>query len=194
MSLINDALKRASSDKAPPPPPAEGLHFHTPHAPSPSHSSKLIFIVIVFVSVLGIGFGFYTFYRQETSLREKQAANNPQSAVVQSPLEKIEKIAEPTPFQPATTQTISQLPAPTPQVPQKPVPASVVSEAAPPPPATPAELHLQAIYYRLNKPSAVINGKTVEKGNIVDGARVIEIQRHKVIVETANRSQELHIQ
>jgi hypothetical protein len=41
---------------------------------------------------------------------------------------------------------------------------------------------LQAIYYRLRKPTVVINGKTIGPGQSVDGVKVVSIQRTSVEV------------
>lgn len=49
-----------------------------------------------------------------------------------------------------------------------------VSEARPP--------RLQAIYYRLRKPTVIINGKTLNPGDSIDGLKVVSIQRSSVEV------------
>ena len=60
--------------------------------------------------------------------------------------------------------------------------ASAPAQAKPEPPPMP-ELKLQAIVFRMKNPSALINGRHVEVGDDVSGARVTEIQRTTVIVE-----------
>ncbi|MSU62447.1 MAG: hypothetical protein EXS31_08630 [Pedosphaera sp.] len=60
----------------------------------------------------------------------------------------------------------------------QPVSVPVVPASAPPPPAP--EMKLQGIFFRLKKPSALINGRTVTIGDDVDGARVISIDRQSV--------------
>jgi len=49
-------------------------------------------------------------------------------------------------------------------------------------------LKLQAIFYRLNKPSTRINGKTCYVGDQVDGVRVVAIERENVRVELGGES------
>ena len=44
-------------------------------------------------------------------------------------------------------------------------------------------LKLQAVFYRLRNPTVVINGKTLSKGEEVDGARVTDIERMSVVVD-----------
>jgi hypothetical protein len=45
------------------------------------------------------------------------------------------------------------------------------------------ELKLQGIFYRLKNSSAMINGKTVNVGESVSGAKVISIDRYQVVIE-----------
>jgi hypothetical protein len=53
---------------------------------------------------------------------------------------------------------------------------------------------LQAIYYRLKKPTVVINGKTLGLGQSVDGIKVISIQRTSVEVVQAGKYRTLTLQ
>jgi MSHA biogenesis protein MshK len=69
-------------------------------------------------------------------------------------------------------------------------PAAPTAPAAVPAPAVGAdagagfpELRLQGIYYRLNRPSALINGETVEIGDHLGDAKVIKIERRSVTLE-----------
>ena len=50
-------------------------------------------------------------------------------------------------------------------------------------PATFPPMKLQAVFYRLRNPTVVINGKTLSKGDEVDGARVVDIERMSVVVD-----------
>jgi hypothetical protein len=45
------------------------------------------------------------------------------------------------------------------------------------------EVKLQAIYYRMNFPTAVLNGKTLSPGQEVGGAKLVAIHRNSVEVE-----------
>ena len=49
------------------------------------------------------------------------------------------------------------------------------------------ELQLQGIFYRISKPSALINGKSVFVGDEVSGVRVVKIERRSVDVELRGR-------
>ncbi|HEV8542908.1 MAG TPA: hypothetical protein VGR78_10995 [Verrucomicrobiae bacterium] len=52
---------------------------------------------------------------------------------------------------------------------------------------------LQAIYYRLKGPTVVINGKTVRAGDLVDGAKVVAIQRTSADIEYNGSKKTLHV-
>lgn len=96
-------------------------------------------------------------------------------------------VSTPTPAQP---QLQPNVPA---AIPAETKPAEVTVAAATPAPAetkSPAvsESHesrpprLQAIYYRLRKPTVIINGKTLGPGDSIDGLKVVSIQRSSVEV------------
>ncbi|MDB6130850.1 MAG: hypothetical protein JWM04_1957 [Verrucomicrobiales bacterium] len=44
-------------------------------------------------------------------------------------------------------------------------------------------LKLQGIFYRQNNPSALINNRTVMKGSVIEGSKVVGIERESVILE-----------
>lgn len=50
-------------------------------------------------------------------------------------------------------------------------------------PTTFPDLKLHAIYYRLRGPTVVINGKTLKKGESIEGVNVVAINRNSVEVE-----------
>jgi hypothetical protein len=58
-------------------------------------------------------------------------------------------------------------------------PSAAVDGAGPPLP----NLRLQSIIYRLTQPTAMINGQSVQIGDLLEGARVVEIQRQSVTLE-----------
>ncbi len=217
MSLINDALKRASTN---PKPAASGATASEPPmvavtaaslAAKPRQGTPVAMIAGMIALTLIAGWFF---------LKWREASSGPQTVQVAS-------TAKPAPTLAANVQTPPPAPAaaknpapaataapkpPATQVaavvrpeaaPQAAAPAKVsvpVVAAAPPivvpqPPVAPAaaqakpepqpmpELKLQAIVFRMKNPSALINGRHVEVGDDVSGARVAEIQRTTVIIE-----------
>lgn len=94
--------------------------------------------------------------------------------------------------------------------PAGPVSVSVTTNSQAPPSAATAEtrseelpaaarpvvfppLKLQGIYFRINKPSVMINNRTLYLGDQVDGARVVAIQRYSVKLELGGQTNELSI-
>lgn len=246
MSLINDALKRASTTKAGPI-SAEAAAGGPPLEPVADAPSGARFGAVPLVlSIVGIGSllvagalwlkakgtpaekqvaaASHTVSREQTSFApavQTPAVVDSKPAVAQAPSHApnpIERAA-------ATFETIQQqnqqgeaeadkmvaaqpVPAPTTPVPQtetvvaepKPVlrtehAAVRKVERAPEQPAAESEpvYKLQAIYYRLKGPTVVINGKTLKTGQIVDGARVIAIQRNSVEIERFGVKQTLTV-
>jgi hypothetical protein len=66
--------------------------------------------------------------------------------------------------------------------PAAPVPQPVVAKPEPPKPVFP-ELKLQGIFYRLTNPSALVSGKNVRVGDIVQGVKIVAIERASVTLE-----------
>lgn len=184
MSLINDALKRASqSDKG-------QLRESSTRAPmqaveTTSRGSKLPIILLVFAALLLMAAGFYIW---------RGGKEKPVTVASSKPVE-VKKAASPAPVSaPAVESTPPQkvvpvqTPAPAPQAPVAPVAvqqapptqtnAPAVSEAIPFP-----DLRVKAIIYRSKDPLAIINGRTVGIGNTIEGARIIKIQRQAVVFE-----------
>ena len=61
------------------------------------------------------------------------------------------------------------------------------------PASVPAELKLEAIHYRLKKPSVVINGATLYAGGEIGGARIVSIGRESVQITTGGQTRVLNL-
>jgi hypothetical protein len=55
------------------------------------------------------------------------------------------------------------------------------------------EMKLQAIFFRISKPSALINNKTVYLGDEIGGAKVVKIERQSVKLELGGKFKELFL-
>jgi hypothetical protein len=99
----------------------------------------------------------------------------PAPAVVVAPVTKTEP----------TVVVAPVTPAPTPQP-----PVTKLEPVAPPKPVFP-ELKLQGIFYRLNNPSALISGKNVRVGDVVQGVKVTAIERASVTLEFKGERREM---
>jgi len=82
-----------------------------------------------------------------------------------------------------TAPVVTPTPAPQP-------PITKTEPVAPPKPVFP-ELKLQGIFYRLNNPSALISGKNVRAGDLVQGVKVIAIERASVTLEFKGERREM---
>ena len=81
--------------------------------------------------------------------------------------------------------SVQAQPASTPSPAAKPVASAAPKAAATPAPAPRQKIELQAIYYRLNNPTAVINGKTVREGDLLAGGKIAIINRNSVELDVA---------
>lgn len=219
MSLINDALKRASARASAPANPdlPAGIPVLQP-APDQKRGSALPILVLVVLAAVLVA----AFFMMRGKPAETQAKGPPQPSAPQPAAAKSETAA-PAPGAgaglanslkqaAAVADKVSDLnkegiaaaeavAASAPAAPQPvtaPAPAPIAT-AAPvvaaqaPKPAEPPVFKLQAIFFRLNNPSAVINGKTIRKGDILDGAKILDIQRNAVELELSGARQTLSL-
>lgn len=203
MSLINDAIKQAHKANKERQPgeattaPGAGMQTAASRpgpAPGGSMTGMLIIAGIVVFVLLGGALLFL-------SLR-----NTPQITDLDDPLPRSGQVAKPAATSPAPepAPAISTAPPvdPTASALNNPIPAPV-AVSAPSVPATEAipagprpfpELKLQGIYYRLNDPSVMINGKALELGDLIDGAKVVKIDRKEVTLEFEEQQKVLRLQ
>ena len=193
MSLINDALKRAKQAQQQRPPsaasdpqlrPLETAH-HTASTPG-------VLVPVLLVVLVGIGAWFLW-----EDLRDRSPA--PQAAIpTQTPV-----TAQPTsptpPVQSAVTATKPTPPMPAaaaaPPPAAEPVPAtpSAAPVAAAQPPPKPAAPKLEGIFYRPDRPAAVLDGRMVFVGDRLGTFQVREITRTRVTVTTPDQTNVLSL-
>ena len=183
MSLINDALKRANESKPPitfDDPAAPPLRVVDP-PPQPTGPPKWMLFVFPTALLLVCAIAGILIFQGFNGSDEKA----PQLGAITASARVTEP--DPAPVHPsndwvavpgvagvATNSTGSV--------------ASVSSEPSFP------ELKLQGVFYRPANPSAMINAKSVYKGDRIDGARVIAIGRDTVTVEWKGQRKVLTIQ
>lgn len=217
MSLINDALKRASTNPKPAASiaaasePAMVAVTAASLAAKPRQGTPVAMVAGMIALTLIAGWFFLKWREASSGQQTVQVASSTKPAPTPAtnvqtppPATPVAKTSAPAatgaPKPPATPVAAVVRPGAAPQAaaPAK-VPAPAVA-AAPPivvpqPTVAPAaaqvknepqpmpELKLQAIVFRMKNPSALINGRHVEVGDDVSGARVTEIQRTTVIIE-----------
>lgn len=170
MSLINDALKRASQT-TPPPPPAS----HTPEAPLRPVEHKRPFawamvLVPLLVLVLALAGWFFVKGLQTQSAARLPGVEMPVSARGAS------AVAESLPTPPAPSDLNGAAGS------NAPLATNVQATVEPPKPTFPT-VRLQGIFYRPDRPSVVINAKSVCVGEKVAGAKVVAITRESATLE-----------
>jgi hypothetical protein len=190
MSLINDALKRASQSDRNRRSQASLLRPMQPVAARPRSRTSWLLAAII-VAALCIVLAGLTFWKW-------WGATHPN--IVTAPVQTAPKIvAEPPPPAPKPAPIIQQTPppaaAPTPlpvvvQSPA-PVPTPVPAPAVSVPEAWPITLTVKAIFYSKTRPHALVNGKTVEPGDKIDGVLVTEIKSDRVLFGWHGQSKEV---
>ena len=163
MSLINDALKRADeqhrqSEATVPPPLPKPLQPVT-------HKSRawvpVVLLMIGLMLVLALAAWFLSKWWEAQKHKVKKPVPKVAPAEIPKP-----KPPEP-PVEPPHTN-----------------PPPVVVEPPPPPVVkTNVALKLQGVFIRTNRPSALINGKTVFEGSKIFDANVLSILPDRVMVE-----------
>jgi hypothetical protein len=190
MSLINDALKRASvSDRSRSSPAALPRLRKAAEA---ARGPELSWVMAVFVAVALLLAGLF-FWKWWEASHAKLAATPARA--------------------PAAAAKAAMTPAP-PASPAPPATPVAVAIETPPPPATPSaapaakapepmragpmveagwpmELTLKGILYSRTSPRALINGKAVGPGESVGGALIARIETDRVVVEWNGQRKEL---
>ena len=179
MSLINDALKRAS-EVPPPPPPVETIPPLRPaeHKSTVGWPTVVISVILLFVVAMG---GWFVFKGLQAG---QQLSADP--LLVYSRETKSE---EPAPSEQAQVQPILA-PEPLPAVelakaqPGKSEGAPTNTAQTAVDPLSPAPVFkLQGIFFRPTKPSALVNSKTVFVGDKIAKAKILAIGRESVTLE-----------
>ena len=186
MSLINDALKRASEaeksrPRAPGPPSA------MQPAPEPRRSAFPVWagacIVILLVAAAAL---VWHYFSQNGNPQPAAASAKETAPVVAAPPLKVEPVPEPAPLPPPVA-------APPPSTTASP---AVVAVAVTPPPTPPPfpELKLQSIFYNRNNPKAAINGQIHGQNEKIGDVRIVIITPDKVTVEWNGQTKDLILQ
>lgn len=216
MSLINDAIKKANqANKAATTQtgnmshmPTDGMHAaHRPAAPPAGSMTGMFIIAGVVVFVLIGGFLLVLGMKNRTPTPEDQLAENVQPVVipdqtVSAPLRPAQDQVDGNPVVVHTSieEVINEA---NPHLAEPPAtPAPVNEPATPPAVETPAppivkpefpKLKLQGIFYRLNNPSVMINGKALWVGDDIEGAVIKTIERDNVTLEFEGKPQTLRL-
>lgn len=218
MSLINDAIKRANQankDRQAPgnpaaPSPAEMQTVETSRA-QPAGGSMTSMLLIAGIVVFVLLGGSLLFLSMSGSRSNDESAGPLVSETVPSSpaSSSVPQTGESPAVTPAPAESLvadalqNPVPPPTTIVPGDPAGVATPSTApviAASPLAQPAgprpfpELKLQGIYYRLRDPSVMINGQTLEIGDVVENARVIRIERKEVTLELDGQQKVLRLQ
>lgn len=191
MSLINDALKRGSKKPAPRPDLPPGVPVMSAAEPERRRAPWALFAAIFSVALI------FVFFRSKSnpassaaptnSVQASAPVNQPAAAAARNPVQSaaavLNKVAE------RNDEGAAAPPVAASTAVARPVaatPAAVETVTPAPPALKPAEIKLQAIYFRLNNPTALLNGKTLRPGqNVegVEGAKLVAINRTSVEVE-----------
>jgi hypothetical protein len=178
MSLINDALKRASqSDRNRPSSAAAPARLQPVAA---RRSSVLPWVVgLMVVVVLALAGWFFSQWWN---------ASRPSSVAAIAPTPKVEPVMV-LPPAPAPAPPVARL-EPGPAVIQ-PAPAAAPVPSAPVEPKWPVALTLKGIFFSKSNPHALINGRTVGPGDTIGGVLVAKIESDRVRVEWNGQTKEL---
>lgn len=212
MSLINDALKRAKQTQKNNPAPPPDLQFR-PADPSQRQSSGppvlLIVAVVVILALAGL-FAVVLLQKratvrpvadakqltapvtQATAPSASAPTANPvptaQPALVTRPPKPAPAVAPPSAtVEPATRTNTAASAAPIDSA------TNITVAAADPTPAKPALPKLQGIFYRPERPSAVLNGKNVFIGSRVGEFQVLAITQESVTIGSATQTNVLSL-
>lgn len=168
MSLINDALKRAQQTQAQNPPPTPPLEFRAAEqTPPPARRSTLMFVALALVVVLLLGLtGTLIWYVSQARAEKLRVAARAAEVPVPPAASAIPSIPPPEVAPPAIPQFEHPEEPNTNRVPVSAEVAEVVR---------PTVLKLQGIAFDPQKPSAIVNGRSLYLGDRVEKFRLVAI-------------------
>ena len=193
MSLINDALRRASNaapTSAVPPviprlemPPllsnASDSALPPLREPFEEPKSKLPFILAALFVCCAVGAATVYLWEKKRSARSAAQVSATSSAPVHSTASAGESVSAP-----EASSAAAPAPAPVATAPVAAAPA----DAAPQTPVTFPPLRLQSIYYKPSNPSVMINGRTLYLNEEIQGVTVAGIDPSSVTLVLSGRT------
>lgn len=189
MSLINDALKRASQTKLPP--QAEiGENLQPVEA---RHGSVWVWVGCSMALMLAGILAIWAIAVGVLADREIKAARKsaPEMQPLTEPTPTTEIVAyapvKTNPPEPTQTSVTSLQPLGPATTPTNPIPSNNAVAIADPKPPAPT-LKLQGIFWKPTKPMAMINAKMVGKGDKILGAKIIAIDQESVTLDKAGET------
>ncbi|HEY3864081.1 MAG TPA: hypothetical protein VGO59_19605 [Verrucomicrobiae bacterium] len=191
MSLINDALKRASqSDRNR---QRETVRKHAPMEPAatpPAPSSSMLAAICVIVALALAAFFFWQWW----GARRPVAPVKLETAAAPRPVVRLAAPPRSAPAPAAANAQAAVMPPPA-IAPAPAIETALASPAKPvPPPPWPVELKLMGIFFNQANPQALINARTVSVGDEIDGIRVTRIARDQVTVGWNGQSKQLTLE
>jgi hypothetical protein len=214
MSLINDALKRAKNaqeQKPPGGPPVAPLQ-PVDYTARPNWLFRSVVSLLLLASLTCSAWFFgkwwtsnrdservVAFAREAPAERPSKTGDPAQTPAPESAIKVSTSIIVRTDFDSAPRsepEAVTQAPSTNAPLSAPPVNRIVpeTNPAVPAPPPSPfADVKLQSIIYRQDKPAALINGEMVFVGEEVRGARVLKIDRQSVTVERKGETNELRL-
>ena len=197
MSLINDALKRANNATNEPPggtPPTVGLKAADSDSSGGLDMTKVIGAAVVLALLVGAGWFIWKAVKKpkpQPVAAAKAAAGKTNAAPTAAKPPAVKTNAGAPPYTPGTSAKADPKAKPQPGKPVKPGPGAPAKPAPEPPTKTAAaaaapawpDLKLQGIFYRLQNPTARLNGQNVSANQVIDGAKVVAIERDSVTLE-----------
>jgi hypothetical protein len=185
MSMLNDALKRASQtdrDRQRP------IPARVPAEPAAEPPGKNLALALGMGSVLALAVAVWFFWQLLSASRQSALAQL-EAAPVEAP-----KLAPPPGISTEILpQGIMTEPPPPRVAPAPGLEAAPVAPARPVEAAWPADLKLTGIFFRQTNPLALISGKTLGVGDEIDGIRVTKIENNRVTVEWNGKAKELMV-
>ena len=192
MSLINDALKRASQTEKNRPREAATVPSNMQAVSEPRRSAFPIVAIVCIVALLAAACALVLHYFSHPAT----AAQTPVPApvvihpVTPAPPPKI----EPTPTPAPTPQPVVVTPPPDTNPPTPPPQPQPVVVSTPPPPVEPfPDLKLQGIFYNAKNPRAAINGLIKREHEQIGDVTIIKISQNAVTVQWNGQTKDLNL-
>jgi hypothetical protein len=185
MSLINDALRRATTTENPQRDKKELPPMEPTFRPARAGGAGFSIFIVCFLVAAALTLGLWIYWRRGLAPAAAKPASAPVANTNNNPIARAERTFR-------KVEALNKEGENEVDAMQKPASApTTVAAASAPMAASAGGPKLQGIFYSANNPSAIINGHSMKVGEENGGVKVLEITQKSVRVQAGGQTREL---
>jgi hypothetical protein len=186
MSLINDALRRATTNENPQRDKKELPPMEPTFRPARAGGAGFSIFIVCFLVAAALTLGLWIYWRRGLATASAKPAPTPAMNTNNNPIARAEKTFRK--VEALNKEGENEIDA---MQKSANAPTTVASAPSAPVAASPGGPKLQGIFYSANNPSAIINGHSMKVGDENGGVKVLAISEKSVRIQSGGATREL---